>query len=211
MSIDKLTEFSELFRNIMLTLASGVGIYVALAGLKTWKRQKVWEQDQEVAQSTLAAIYTYRDALDEFRRPIFRSEEQKHYQEAASNSKYDDFRRVMDGMEPVFSERIQSVRGKSRALQSSIENCRFLWGECLPDCFNKIFSLEVEIGNFLSTYYSHLPTMEGGLSTIILGQLEESIDVLRKNNGSEDKRSEELANIVSEIEVFLRIKLGRGQ
>ena len=67
MNISNWVELSGLLRNLSLTTASLVAIYVGLFGLRSWQDQKKWERKHEVASHVLESVHFYHELLDELK------------------------------------------------------------------------------------------------------------------------------------------------
>jgi hypothetical protein len=57
-------------KDIATALAAAVGIYVALDGLSTWKKQLKGKTEYELARRLLKSVYKLRDAIDIVRNPL---------------------------------------------------------------------------------------------------------------------------------------------
>jgi hypothetical protein len=203
-------EIIDATSSIAVAFAAVTAAWAAIRGLGTWREQLVWQSDRDLANRVLSAVYSYRNALFEFRRPKLSSEEDELYGEQKDNKTY-DFDEQMQKMEPILSQRIKFVAQKSADLSIVLEEVRFTWGSDLPEAFSSIFSLEVEISNFLGSYYRSLPNMDEKLRKTIHEALMSYRGVISEAYDDEETRRIELSNRVKEIESFLQKKLGRKQ
>lgn len=74
-SMEVLLESTQILQDIVIAAAAVTGAIVAVAGLKTWKRQLRGRAEYELARRLLKAAYELRDSIVSFRRPMMWVEE----------------------------------------------------------------------------------------------------------------------------------------
>ena len=70
------SEIITIIKDIVLMIAAGIASYVALVGLRTWRKQLTGTREYELAQKVLKSTYALRETINQFRRPIKLSEEE---------------------------------------------------------------------------------------------------------------------------------------
>lgn len=137
------TEWSELIRNYVLTFAALVGSFTALFGLFTWKRQKVWEQDFDLAQRYVATLLRYRDKVVASSLPHANHKEPyqiEFYVDDTPPPENTDFE-----VATIVAELSdQAVEAKSEIDAVQIE-AQAIWGDKPKSLLGEVFELHAEL------------------------------------------------------------------
>lgn len=150
--LNSLLWWAELARNLAIVVASGTGAYVALKGLNAWKREREWDKNERLAANILSSVYSFREALYQFRRESFSEVEQRLVSRPVQD--YDSyFEAAMAGMNPFYQSRLNGVVAAAAKLRIAVEEARFHWREPFPQVYSDILAEETEIRSFLLEYY----------------------------------------------------------
>jgi hypothetical protein len=202
-------EIIQTLGNVIMAFAAVVGVRIAWLGLNTWRDQLVWEADNELAKKVIGDVYSHRDAVFRFRRTNLAEDELEIFESRGGGDRL-EFDALMHRMEPIFTARFDAVIDASSKLQATFEEARFHWGKEFPDEFHEIFLQQLEISDFLRSYYGSLPKMEPELRKTIRGQLRKMLAVISDAEEDSDTRRREFRERVEAIEQYLRGKIGRS-
>ncbi|WP_368879573.1 hypothetical protein [Proteus mirabilis] len=150
----------EFFKDLTGIAVSLVGIYVAVSGLYTWKKQLKWKEDHQLAKDILVTLTKYQNAIHQVRNPfIFEYEKMKVSNDIrqAYTSEQVEFIEY----ESAYVERLKPVSQYHSELQALSIEADALWNKNITDLLKEIFNLELKLALAIS---SHLSTMNPKIS-----------------------------------------------
>ncbi|MER1884683.1 hypothetical protein [Proteus mirabilis] len=137
-----------------------VGIYVAVSGLNTWKKQLKWKEDHQLAKDILITLTKYQNAVHQVRNPaIFEYEKIKVSNDIRHTYTSEQVEFIEH--ESVYVERLKPVSQYHSELQALSIEADALWGKNITDLLKEIFNLELKLALAIR---SHLLTMNPKIS-----------------------------------------------
>lgn len=149
-----------IFKDIIGIVVSLVGIYVAISGLRTWKKQLKWKEDHQLAKDILIILTKYQNAVHQVRNPaIFEYEKIK----VSNDIRHTYTSEQVDYIEyeSVYVERLKPVSQYHSELQALAIEADALWNKNITDLLKEIFHLELKL---VLAIRSHLSTMNPKIS-----------------------------------------------
>jgi hypothetical protein len=200
-------------KDAVTTLAAVVGIYVALVGLSTWKRQLKGQTDHELARQILVTLYKYREAIKGVRHPaIFPSEEPEppeHQREKMSREQIRHY-----GLAHTYQNRWNKVQAQRVELDASLLEAEALWGAELKNkVFQPIFDLSWELYMCVRDYIvlcnpDESDARKDAVEKVSKNRRDILYDSLEKDG---DAFARDFATAVGGVEEYLKPKLGRAE
>lgn len=119
-----------------------IGVYAALEGLSTWKRQLTGQTEYELARQLLRCTYILREALRDVRRPQILIDEQVLPEGFASLSP-----RQVDYaiMHTAHHNRWSKVLNARAELQTELIKGEVVWNKAVKDKYERLFELQQEL------------------------------------------------------------------
>ncbi|MEY0555060.1 hypothetical protein AB7334_02760 [Providencia rettgeri] len=141
-------------------VVSLVGAYVALSGLKTWKKQLKWKEDHQLAKDILIVLTKYQNAVHQVRNPaIFEYEKIKVSNDIRHTYTPEQVEYIE--YESVYVERLKPVSQYHSELQALGIEADALWNKNITNLIKEIFHLELKLALAIR---SHLSTMNPKIS-----------------------------------------------
>jgi hypothetical protein len=198
---------------LITVIATAVGIYVALAGLSTWKRQLKGQADHDLARRVLVTLYRYREAIKGLRNPAMSGNEFPLPPEAERNGMSDAQIRYF-GLSSAYQNRWLHVRDARIELDTSLLETEALWGDELRSkMFAEVFSLEWSLLVAVRHHLQLNDPNENEETKRVIGKMADErgetwvlYDSLEKDG---DQFSRSFAGAIKKVEDFLQPKLGR--
>lgn len=198
-------------KDAVTTIAAGVGIYVALAGLSTWKRQLKGQTDHDLARRILVTAYRYREAIKGVRHPaMFGNEFPEPPEPQRARMHPDQIRHY--GLAQAYQNRWNKVQEQRVELYTSLLEAEALWGTELKDkLFANVFNLEWEL---FTAVRHHLQlsnpdeneATKDAIERLSVNNRDILYDSLEKDG---DAFSRDFATAIGSVETYLKPKLGR--
>jgi len=107
-----------LVRDSLLAAAAVVGAFVAIAGLRTWKKQLKIQSEYELSRRLLQGVLRIRDALQSVRNPIV----PLAFEEKRS----------------AYEERLSRVQSALRQVEPDFLEAEVLWGEAVVEAISTL-------------------------------------------------------------------------
>ncbi|SEK26407.1 hypothetical protein SAMN04488526_0140 [Jannaschia helgolandensis] len=138
-------EVTEIGRNLVLTLAALFGAYTAYRGVRSWRDEKNWMRNTELAESLLILLYERNDAVQHIRyHPVLYTLAKKDdFDEPIKGEQKQEY----FGVRKYYSDRIDRLENvKSRMYPLEIR-ASVQWGR---DCLKSLETLRCLEGQLLS-------------------------------------------------------------
>lgn len=184
-------------KDIVLTLASIVGMYVALRGLTAWNRQLKGGVEYELTRRLLKCTYRLREAIKDVRNPFIW--EIPHEDEGKKISPNELWSREY----PLRWDKVNKVRSD---LHTEMLEAEVLWGKEVYDQFESLFKLQQELFTTISLYLMD-PNCDGqGYSpqarVEIMQKQKEIMYILSYTNP--DEYTDKVSKAIAAIETYLK-------
>lgn len=195
-------------KDIVLTIATGIGAYVAIKGLKTWRKQLKGQSDNELSRKILLAVYKYRDAVRYVRNPLMLPYEMPTppLEETKRMSTTEiHFYGISEGYKTRF-DRLQQLYNE---LNIDLLESKVLWGDHLEELLIKLFEFKFKLELVLQMYLnSKNPQLDSETRQDYYNQIKDYKDILYFQLPVEkDKFNNDLNDIITDIESYLKPKL----
>ncbi|WP_425084148.1 hypothetical protein [Ruegeria profundi] len=205
-------EWTDLIRNSALTIASLLGAGIGFAGLRSWKAQKRWERDNELARRFLLSLIKYQSAIKEMRFRTVRPTlvPQIETPRVLRKSKEDSFDEV--GFFKELAEHVVKKSDTARDLKIEFETvsleARAIWNWPEDAHINKLFALHAKLLTGLEWYLSFDDPSADELDRKEAGEIFEKYgDVVIEPTRVVDQFQKDLEAVISDLEMFLKTKL----
>lgn len=198
----------QVVRDIAAIAAAVVGVFVALRGLQTWRRQIRANTELEVARLVLRAVLKLRDAVELLRQPFVPIEEIASATRAVREREPDRESEFLKNWErPVYAERSQTfVEALSQYRAATVE-AEILWGQPfrteLGDLETQLRELRTALQEFVR--YSDLDHRGASQEA-----LREQYRKVLQSRGQEDPFNAKFNVAVTRIENHLRPRIRLG-
>jgi hypothetical protein len=134
-------------QGVVTIVALGVGAYVALTGLNTWKAQARAKIEYELARRVMGVVYKIRDSISKYRR-----DSMAEWFGSGLQVDLD-----MDKFQNEFRQRqtvsLTGVTERARALDIELLEAEGLWGENIIEPIRQFQALAFELQGALSEFY----------------------------------------------------------
>lgn len=205
-------ELSDFIRNSALTLASLLGAGIGFAGLRSWKAQKRWERDNELARRFLLALIQYQSAIIEMRFRILTPTlvPQIEIPEALKNPRSEGFGELEEFKEIADHIVSQSDAARSRKIEfeTVASEARAIWNWPTKGQLESLFRLHSKLLSGLEWYLRHdNPLADDEDRAIAAEFFKEYDDVVGEPSRRTDQFENDLQSTVEEMEAFLKTKL----
>jgi len=195
--------------NILVAGAAIAGAIAAFMGLNTWRKQAEWQIDRDLAKRVYLAALKHRRAIDSARHPVMYSGEMQVPAEQLEKMNVPD--RYDAGVIYAYEKRWEKVIETAEELDAILLESDVAWGSSLRDILLPIFVLRTELKLYIRTFLHAHHHGNGPQTDVYHRMLAKRRDVLYADTGDEDDEfSREIATHFSNVEEFLRKKLGRA-
>jgi len=144
-----------LVKDIVLTGAAAVGIYVAIRGLNTWNRQLKGSAEYELTRRLLRCTYRLREAIKGVRYPVMWANELPSPPEEAGAKMSSEQRRYY-GISKAYQRRWDKVYEVRNELQAELLEAEVVWGKGVHDQFKPLYTLQHELFMDVHSYFGGL-------------------------------------------------------
>lgn len=197
-------EYVTLLKDIVTALAAIIAAVVAIAGLKTWRRQLKGNTQYDLARRLLKSAYKLRDAIALVRNPFQSATEISHaLKEAGSDVQFGDERYDLLSAQAVYQRRWKAVQAALTDLQIDSLEGEALWGE---ECRIKVTLLYRLVADLHSNLQMYLRNMERPPRNISGDSMDAIDSVVYETSGSSRQNlySAGLDAAIHSIEDYLR-------
>lgn len=203
---------AELTAHVLSTLANAILAGAAVAasiaaflGLDTWKKQKIWDRDHELARRSLVALYSLRDKVYEVRNPFMFEGERKPDKDAPEAEKES----WAAGTRRAYARRWSHVRETTIDVRSLLREADAVWGGELSALYETVSKLNHELFVAVSLYLDAVSESDPEMRKELNAIRKEKRDILYELSGDKDEFRADYAKALEPIESYLGGKLGR--
>ncbi len=201
-------QFLGVMKDVAVTLAATTGIYVALAGLNSWKKQKKWEENRHLAKSILLKLYLLRTAIGEVRSPGIYSEE-------VSNALKEEDKELAGAelenlkVKRVYKSRWEKVNTVQAELHPLLLEAEVIWGNELSNLLQALSAhvAKLALAIRVMLIVEHSPRKK--VSQYLIDKNNANLDIIYGDLRPEDDYNDKLEEILAKIDNYLKKYLGR--
>ena len=190
---------------LLAGVAACLGVYVAARGLTSWKTQKRWENDHELARKILVELYRLKNAMVGVRRPLV-SVAEMYPRDGQFNS--NDDRARYDGLVRAYEARWDKVISSREKLSAYLVEAEVLWGGKLSQHYRHVDNLETKLWFAIREYLdSQDPRSSNATREAYAERLRNHEDIVFQSS-DDDVFDAEFKSALSPLEVYLKEKIG---
>lgn len=194
-------------KDIVAIMVSLVGIYVALSGLTTWKKQLRWKENHQLAKDILINLTKYHNAINHVRSPAIFSYEKIEPPEDIKGS-LSEVQIEYLKYKSVYTERLKlSSQYHNELLALGIE-ADAIWHNGTTKLLKKLFELE---SSLVIAIRSHLlamnPNIDKSLRDHHISKTQETDKIVYSGIDANDKFHDDFETCKSEIIDMIKNKL----
>lgn len=185
-----------------------VGLYLAWLGLNTWKNQKIWQADNDLARRMLIAAYRFQNSLYAVRHPAMSQAEMVVDNPDGNTSNDESGRR---GVIEAYGRRWEGHLPKRNDLDALLIESDAVWGNELSNLLKALYELEQELFMYIQLYLKAHYHRETDIALEYRKLLSKRRDVLFDMMSDDDPFRIDFVQRLIPVEDYLRHKLGRGK
>lgn len=206
MCIDSIAPYITLGKEVVVALATVVGVWYARQGLNTWRRQLKGTHEFELARRLAVDLYQMRDAIQNVRNPILFVGETELPEEVIK--KVSPELRDFFGIERAYENRWEKVKDARKSLAAKILEAEALWGGDIREKFSEIWKCQNELNRAIRLHLlSRDPRLKEEERMVHSELFWEKPDVLYMSLSEEDgpdEFTEKITEAVGEAEEALK-------
>ncbi|MEP4198476.1 MAG: hypothetical protein ABJL99_22885 [Aliishimia sp.] len=188
-------ELTEIIRNISLAVSAPAGAGIAWRGLASWRDEKKWMRDTELAQNLLVALFERRDAVGGVRNTFI---------SMSYDSLNDDVKQYQETCE-LYGKRLVPLTDARKKFYQYGNEARALWGDDLNALLKPIISLEADLLVVIDEHLQRLNPKADEEDDRDKDEKERDRSILYSRSKSDF--TDQYATAVEKVEVFLREKM----
>lgn len=201
----------ENFTNSLIALSAFAGAAIAGLGLNSWKNQKRWEIDHDLAKRLLVSLFKYRDAIQGVRNPAIFSNEQPVPPEEQSVHMTNEQIRFY-GISKAYENRWAKVSNLRSDLYADATEAEAYWGRDYKTAFKKLTDLEVELAQNIRQYLTVIdPDANQDLRDSYQRMLRSNREVMYAMYDDGDEYWRDFEAALYNVEDYLRLKMGSSR
>ena len=193
------------FKEIGLLIFGGIGSFVALQGLSTWKRQLKGKDEYELCKRILIDLYQYRKGIKVVRNPMMFSSE--GYNEDLKGLDFEEksYKITVN----AYQNRWEKILDSRIKLDLDLIESKIYWDDKLEDLFKPIFEFENKLFRKIQdTLILKNPNQDDEYKRVVGKNFHETDgDYILYFLGDDDKYEKELNSNISKIEYLIKNKL----
>ncbi len=199
----------EDFANFVIPLATVGAVLVTWTGLQSWKSQKLWDIDHELARRILVNLFKYRDVVAGVRHPaMFASEIPVPPEDKAVGMS--DRQKRFYGTQVAYFNRFDKVTKIRELLYADSIESEAAWGAYFKNKFRELHALEVELASQIRAYLTTINPDEDDETRKAYSEIyRKKRDIMYSDLTGSDAFDTQFDDILKELEKFLGSKLGR--
>ena len=181
------------------------GAYAAVNGLFTWKKQKEWSEDRDLAKKAYTNLRKMRDVLSEIRHPMITTGE-FHNAMKDNDDETTDLNYLKNAK--VYEKRWEKLTAVRQELYPDIIESEAIWG---PELKALIAPILDHINDLYIAVRLHVDSLhpKNKNSDLHFKKNNENMYILYETGGDKDKFSAKLGELYLPLEDYLKSKLGR--
>jgi hypothetical protein len=201
-------ELFGVLKDLVVMTASATGMYVAIKGLSTWKRQIKGQSEYSLAKETLINVYKLRDEIIHVRNPFMSVQElPEPPEEKAKHMTHDEIR--FYGLSDAYQKRWDKVISAKSMLSVNLTESEATWGMELKDLAEKLFREERYLILRISHYLRVMnPKVDEKAKAIYKKEMDVIHNAIFDTLDEDDEYNKKLNGTIKAIEQYLRIKMG---
>jgi hypothetical protein len=208
--LDCIQPYLTAIKDIATILSLGVAAFVAIVGLRTWRRQLKGTAEYELAKRVLKSVYRLRDALAQVRSPIITSGETEFaLKDAGIELKPGDPSAHATSITVVYQFRWRKVVDAFHDLEVEAVEVEALWGKRPRDLIMELRKNVNSLLAALALYLRHLRDPSAKILDPETLRTFEAIVYRMTEKEEEDRYARDLSAAISEIEQIARPYLSK--
>ncbi len=155
--VSQLQVIISIAKDVVTLLSLCVGVYVAVRGLQTWRRQLQGTAEYELGRRILRAAYRLRNAIEAVRDPlVWPGEQAVAMKEAGIEMGFHDPKYHAQSSRAVYQRRWQGVTEALSELEVEAIEAETLWGSNARDLIEEIKRSASSLSGALNMYIRNL-------------------------------------------------------
>lgn len=197
-SLSPVSEALSVIANFIVAFSAFAGAIAAFSGLYTWKKQGLWQQDNDLARAALLGLRRKHDALMFLRSPFVSVGEMMN---ALENSAKDSIEE--QGWAAAIDKRFEKLRDANQNVFPILVEASAVWGEQIEEEFKKLDAIELKVRFAIEDVYRQDRAKQ---------RVQDNNVATRKIafSSSDDPISEEYRVVVEGLRRQFKQKLGRA-
>lgn len=203
-----LAEGFSIVKDLTLTTAALVGMFVANKGLSTWNRQLKGGVEYELARKILRHTYRLRGKIKELRNPMIIPSEQD-FPDSGRHLSTEEVRYF--GIYHAYQMRWEKVNSVRDDLQAELLEAEVVWGKATYDYFDPLFDLQRELFVDVKGYLASTEPNANGRAKEQWRQIRQSRRevIYDLATSGDDEYSTDVAKAIAGIESYLKPHLSK--
>lgn len=201
-----LDEIASISKDVIVSVATIVGAYVAIKGINAWYREHTGKAEYEVARRWLRAVYSLRDAISSVREPLITSQEFVEASKFVENGKAGVIieNEKESGLENVYRFRWIDVRQAMSEMSAESLEAEVLWNETAKELQAKLIRLCNKLSYAIDDYLEFRRESDG--SVVDKERLKEIRSIISRAGRSSSQSSfdAEIDLCIESCEIFIR-------
>lgn len=188
-------DIASLVRDFVVTVAAGIGAWVAWRGIAPWRQRHHYD----VAFKVSTSVYRVRNAMDDFRNPyVAASEQPRPPEDKAEHMNEENIR--FYGLEGAYIARWNKVANEFATLNSNLAESEALGGGDLKELCAPVENLARDL---LKSMYSYLAANKPGTTEDTFRRSDKEI-FWPEYGDKPDEFSKKLKSSIEEINQYLK-------
>lgn len=201
----------ENFSNTLIALSTVAGAAIGGLGLNSWKNQKRWEIDHDLAKRLLVNLFKYRDAIQGVRNPAIFSNEQPAPPEEQAARMTDEKIRFY-GITKAYENRWAKVSNLRAELYADATEAEAYWGRDYKTAFKRLTDLEMELAQNIRLYLTIIdPDTNQARRDSYQEILRAEREVMYAIYDDSDDYWRDFEAALEAVETYLRVKMGSSR
>lgn len=194
-------------KDIVVTAASGTGIYVAFKGLSTWKRQIKGQSEYALAKETLINVYKLRDEIINVRHPLLTMKERPDSGEDEAKKMTPDQIRH-HSLREAYRKRWDKVITANSTLSVNLIEAEAMWNSELKNLSEQLFKHENYLVYMLDRYLSiRNPDLSASARDKLAKDSDKIHEVVFNSLDDNDQYNKMLNEYIKPIEEYLKKRM----
>ena len=195
------------FGTLLAGSAACFGAFIAFKGLSSWRDQRSWEADSELARKILILLYRHRDAISHVRNPAIWVDESEAVLTEEDKKEDRDFQRYL-GTAKVYEKRWEKITSVRSELYPLLLEADAIWQGEAKDMMMPLHELEVELKITVQRYLRATnPRITEETRRHAEKRLNQKRDVLYEDYSPDDEFKTDYQTRLESIERFLQSKM----
>jgi hypothetical protein len=203
-----LVDCATIVREVVVTLAAGIGAVVAILGLKTWQNQFKGRTEYDLARRLLRAALGVRDRMRSVRNPFMSPEEIQEAMKAAGFTEEQMKQKILtpEANLAVYNARWRPLAEAVSDLHIESLEGEVIWGSAIHQRLRPLLD---SVGKLRLALFRYL-RIEAGIRPQPTGDKMDEIDAVvydASDPGNEDKFTKDVNEAIRMIEEYVKPKL----